>query len=322
MRMPQPDSLARLLEGCRQRLRRDPRIPRLVYPEGSDERVRAAADRLRAEGLAAPVLLGTPDSPPATKKLAALYYERRRAKGVTQVEAAEIAARPLYQAALMVAAGEADAGVGGAVNTTGETIRAALHAIGPAAGIQTVSSCFAMCTRSDAFGSAGVLLFADGAVVVDPSAAELANIAIASAATFRALTGVEPRVGMLSFSTKGSASHPFAAKVVEAVAIAKARAPGLAIDGELQADAAIVESVAQSKAPGSAVGGRANVLVFPSLDAANISYKLVERLAGAAAIGPLVQGLAKPFHDLSRGCSADDVYAVSLIAALQAKGDL
>ena len=303
---------AAFLEAQIQRLRRAVPKRRIVFPEGHDPRLRAAAERLDRDGLLSPILLESGSS-----KYAPIYFERRRSKGVSEKDAIEIASRPLYTAALMVAAGDADGFVGGAVNTTAETVRAALHCIGPAPGIRTVSGCFLMAARDRNFGHHGLLAFADCAIVVDPSAIELAEIAIATAQTTRRVIDTEPLVAMLSFSTRGSAQHACIDKIAKAIRIVRECEPGLKIDGELQGDAALVESIGKSKAPGSPVAGRANTLIFPDLDSANISYKLVERLGGAVALGPVLQGLAKPASDLSRGCSADDIYGSAILTALQ-----
>ena len=327
--MAQPDSarefLSRLIAQAR------PLRKRIVFPESSDPRVLAAAARLAREGVVQPILVGAapagaPDGvtfvDPAAGDSARCYTnllrERRKAKGMTEVEASDLARQPLYFAALMVAAGDADGSVGGVAHTSAATVRAALHAIGMAPGARLVSSAFLMALPNREFGANGLVAFADCVIVIDPTAVELADIAISTAETTRRLIGVEPAVALLSFSTKGSGRHAHVDKVVEALRIVRERSPQLNIDGELQADAALVAAVGQSKARGSTVAGRANALIFPNLAAGNIGYKLVERLAGATAIGPVLQGLAKPANDLSRGASADDIFNAAVITAIQA----
>lgn len=325
-----PESAKQFMAGLVERARKLKKT--IVFPEGGDARVLEAAARLAREGTARPVLLGAkpanapegvtfvdPANSPALGKYAALYYERRRAKGITQMEAAEVARKPLYFGCLMVGAGDADGFVGGAANSTADTIRAALHAIGPHPRARLVSSVFIMALRDFSLGHNGLMAFADCAIVVEPTATQLADIAIATAESTRVLIHTEPAVALLTYSTKGSGRGEEVDKVVEAMKILQARAPDLNVDGDLQADAAVDLAVGKSKAPSSKVAGRANTLVFPSLSAANIGYKLVQRLGGAMAIGPFTQGLAKPANDLSRGCSAEDIYSVAVVTALQSE---
>lgn len=314
---------------------------RIVLPEGTEVRTITAADQLLADGVAEIILIGNTKE---VKELAAslnlknidkatildpqnyekkeaytnLLFELRKAKGMTIEQASKLAEDPLYIGCLMIKNGDADGEIAGAQNTTGDVLRPALQIIKTAPGISVVSGAFLMFTTQKQYGKDGLLVVADCAVTPDPTASQLAEIAVATGQTARALVGEEPQVAILSFSTKGSAKHPMVDKVIEATQLAQKIDPTMNIDGELQADAALVPSVGQQKAPGSKVAGHANVLVFPSLEVGNIAYKLVQRLGNAEAVGPILQGMAAPVNDLSRGCSVSDVYNMVAIAANQA----
>ncbi|WP_429810250.1 phosphate acetyltransferase [Ensifer sp. B1-9] len=277
------------------------------------------AERLEAAG-ARPdeIRIEDPTSSPLTQRLAAAYHELRRNKGVDEAAAGEAVRSPLVFAAMMVREDAADGTVGGAVATTADTVRAALQTIGRAPHVSLVSSFFLMMLCAPHHAKKGAFVFADCGLVVDPDAAGLADIAVTSAQSFEALSGKPAKVAMLSFSTAGSAAHERVSKVVEATRLAHAAAPGLVIDGELQFDSAFVEAVSAAKAPNSALQGEANVFVFPNLDAANIGYKIAQRIGGATAIGPILQGLDKPANDLSRGCTVDDVFHMIAVTVVQA----
>ena len=314
---------------------------RIVLPEGTEERTLKAANQLLADEVAELILIGNPEEimglanqwglehigkatiinpadHPKKEEYAQLLCELRKKKGMTIEEARALVEKPLYLGCLIIKAGDADGQLAGAQNTTGDVLRPALQIIKTTPGITCVSGGMLMLTQAPECGENGVLFVGDVAVTPMPDANQLAQIAVCTAQTAKAVAGIDPRVAMLSFSTKGSAKHEVVDKVTEALAIAKEMAPDLKIEGELQADAALVPRIGQSKAPGSEIAGYANVLVFPCLEVGNIAYKLVERLGHATAIGPVLQGIARPVNDLSRGCSIDDIYNMVAITAMQA----
>ena len=330
-----------LLEQIKMKARRHNKM--IVLPEGTEERTLKAADAVLAEGIARITLLGNlaeiramadsfglkniekaaiidPVDHPKKQQYIDLLVELRKSKGLTREDASKLIEDPLYLGVMMIKSGDADGEVAGARNTTGDVLRPAFQIVKTAPGISVVSGAFIMILKDKEFGADGIIVFADGAVHPDPTDKELAEIAVATARTTRDIVGVEPKVALLSFSTMGSAKHPLVDKVVSATKMAREMAPEFMFEGELQADAALIEAIGQKKAPGSKIAGKANVLVFPNLECGNIAYKLVERLAHAQAIGPVLQGMAAPINDLSRGCSVSDIINVVAITANQAAG--
>ena len=328
-----------VLDSIKEKAKAD--VKHILLPEGSEERTVQAARIITDEKIAKVTLLGAeeeikkvaekfnvclcgidiinPLTDPDFEHYANGFYELRKAKGMTPEKARETIKNTLFYACMMIKEGKADGMVSGAINTTGNTLRPGLQIIKMAKGINTISSCFIMEIPNKEYGDNGLMLFGDCAININPNPDELASIAIATANTAKTLLGMDPKVAMLSFSTKGSAKHENVDKVTAALAKVKELAPDLDVDGELQADAAMVPKVAALKAPGSKVAGHANVLIFPDLQAGNIGYKLVQRLAGAEAVGPVSQGFAKPINDLSRGCSIADIVSVVAITAVQAQ---
>lgn len=313
----------------------------IVLPESFDERTLKAADIILSEEIAKIILIGNPEkilqdaknmnlshiskakivdpfNNPDIQKYAELMVELRKNKGMTIEKATELLTDYLYLATIMVKAGDADGEVAGAANATGDVLRPAFQYVKTLPGITVVSGAFLMFLNDTKFGNNGLMVFADCAVHPDPTAEQLAEIAVSTGKTTRAIAGIEPKIAMLSFSTKGSAQHPMVDKVAKATKIAQEMAPDMMIDGEMQADAAIIESIGIKKAPESKIAGQANVLVFPDLQSGNIAYKLVERMAGAQAVGPVLQGMAAPINDLSRGCSVSDIVNLVAITANQA----
>ena len=330
-----------LLDSIKEKARKHNK--RIVLPEGYEERTIQAADIAIAEGLARIILIGDPEemkahaarlglknvlkanmvnpmANPMKDHYVELMVELRKSKGMTKEEASKLIEDPLYLGVLMIKNGDADGEVSGADHATGDVLRPAFHYVKTAPGISVVSGAFIMILPDRSFGENGVIIFADGAVHPNPTDKELAEIAIASAQTAKTLGGFEPRVALLSFSTKGSAKHELVDKVISATKIAQQMAPDLILDGELQGDAALVEAIGIKKAPGSRIAGKANVLIFPDLNCGNIAYKLVQRLAHAEAIGPILQGMAAPINDLSRGCSVSDIVSMIAITSNQAAG--
>lgn len=316
----------------------------IVLPEGYEERTLKAANEVIKEKIARITLIGdpliiqqkarelklnfldnaiiiNPLNHPKKEEYINLMVELRKEKGLTRDKAAEMVQNPLYLASVILKSGDADGEVAGAENATSDVLRPALQFIKTAPGIHVVSGSFLIILKDKQFGENGVMLYADCGVTPNPNARELAEIAVTSGRNAKALTGMEPRIALLSFSTKGSAKHESVDKVIEATKIAQQMAPEFLIDGEYQGDAALVESIGQKKAPGSKIAGKANVLIFPDLNSGNIAYKLTERLAGAVALGPILQGLAAPVNDLSRGCSVDDIINIIAITANQAAGN-